>query len=202
MRASLPADHDVGIRCGDQVQSGLSRGWLPKITARRYDSNNRPAQDKPGVTIGMGMTEKQGGTDVRANRSVADKVSEGIYRLNGHKWFMSAPMSDAFVDAGADTRGHRLLPGAAPARGWRRQRAAIPAAQGQDRQPLECLERGGISDTYGFLLGDPEHGIRTILEMVTLTRLDCALASAGIMRAALAEAVHHIRGRVGVSARN
>ncbi|UVC11383.1 acyl-CoA dehydrogenase family protein [Rhizobium sp. TH2] len=174
---------------------GLLRGWLPKITARRYDSNNRPAQDKPGVTIGMGMTEKQGGTDVRANRSVADKVSEGIYRLNGHKWFMSAPMSDAFVMLAQTREGigcflvPRLLEDGSR-NGLRFQR--LKDKIGNRSNASSEVE---FSDTYGFLLGEPEHGIRTILEMVTLTRLDCALASAGIMRAALAEAVHHIRGR-------
>ncbi|MGO7258833.1 acyl-CoA dehydrogenase family protein, partial [Rhizobium brockwellii] len=71
--------------------------WAPKILSRKYDSSNKPAMQKSAVTIGMGMTEKQGGTDVRANRSAAEKVSEGIYRLSGHKWFMSAPMSDAFI---------------------------------------------------------------------------------------------------------
>jgi len=174
---------------------GLLRGWLPKITARRYDSNNRPAQDKSGVTIGMGMTEKQGGTDVRANRSAADKVSEGIYRLTGHKWFMSAPMSDAFVMLAQTREGMgcflvpRLLEDGSR-NGLRFQR--LKDKIGNRSNASSEVE---FSDTYGFLLGDPEHGIRTILEMVTLTRLDCALASAGIMRAALAEAVHHIRGR-------
>jgi len=75
----------------------VQREWAPKILSRKYDSSNRPALQKTAVTIGMGMTEKQGGTDVRANRSIAERVGEGIYRLSGHKWFMSAPMSDGFV---------------------------------------------------------------------------------------------------------
>ena len=174
---------------------GLLRGWLPKITARRYDSNNRPAQDKPGVTIGMGMTEKQGGTDVRANRSVADKVSEGIYRLTGHKWFMSAPMSDAIIMLAQTREGMgcflvpRLLEDGSR-NGLRFQR--LKDKIGNRSNASSEVE---FSDTYGFLLGTPDQGIRTILEMVTLTRLDCAVASAGIMRASLAEAVHHIRDR-------
>src|SRR6218665_2072422 len=75
----------------------VQKDWTPRILARKYDSTNRPAQQKSAVTIGMGMTEKQGGTDVRANRTAAERVGEGIYRLSGHKWFLSAPMSDAFV---------------------------------------------------------------------------------------------------------
>ena len=75
----------------------VQKDWAPKILSRKYDSSNKPAMQKTAVTIGMGMTEKQGGTDVRSNKSSAEKVSEGIYRLSGHKWFMSAPMSDAFI---------------------------------------------------------------------------------------------------------
>ncbi|MBW8320906.1 MAG: acyl-CoA dehydrogenase family protein, partial [Rhizobium sp.] len=75
----------------------VQKEWAPKILSRKYDSSNKPAMQKSAVTIGMGMTEKQGGTDVRANTSTGERVGEGIYRLSGHKWFMSAPMSDAFV---------------------------------------------------------------------------------------------------------
>ncbi len=75
----------------------VQKEWAPRILSRKYDSSNRPAQQKTAITVGMGMTEKQGGTDVRANRSIAERVGEGVYRLSGHKWFMSAPMSDAFV---------------------------------------------------------------------------------------------------------
>jgi putative acyl-CoA dehydrogenase len=75
----------------------IEKSWAPQVVSRRYDSSHRPAMQKSGVTIGMGMTEKQGGTDVRANESVAVRAGEGVYRLSGHKWFLSAPMSDAFV---------------------------------------------------------------------------------------------------------
>lgn len=173
----------------------VSRQWLPKITARKYDSANRPAQEKAGVTIGMGMTEKQGGTDVRANRSTAERVGEGIYRLSGHKWFMSAPMSDAFVMLAqtGDGLGCFLVPRLLEdgnANGLRFQR--LKDKIGNRSNASSEVE---FSDSYGFLLGGPTEGVRTIIEMVTLTRLDCALASAGIMRASLAEAVHHARGR-------
>jgi putative acyl-CoA dehydrogenase len=178
-----------------RANPGIIKSWLPRISARRYDSSNKAAQEKSGVLIGMGMTEKQGGTDVRSNRSVAEKVSDGIYRLHGHKWFMSAPMSDGFVMLAQTAEGMgcflvpRLLEDGSR-NGLRFQR--LKDKIGNRSNASSEVE---FSDTYGFLLGDPAQGIRTILDMVTLTRLDCALASAGIMRAALAEAVHHIRGR-------
>jgi putative acyl-CoA dehydrogenase len=173
----------------------VQRQWVPKILSRKYDSANKPAQEKAGVTIGMGMTEKQGGTDVRANRSAADRVSDGIYRLKGHKWFMSAPMSDAFVMLAqtGDGMGCFLVPRLLEdgnANGLRFQR--LKDKIGNRSNASSEVE---FADSYGFLLGGPNDGIRTILDMVTLTRLDCALASAGIMRASLAEAVHHARGR-------
>jgi putative acyl-CoA dehydrogenase len=171
------------------------KNWLGKITSRRYDSANKPANEKAGLTIGMGMTEKQGGTDVRANRSVAEPLGDMVYRLTGHKWFMSAPMSDAFVMLAQTREGMgcflvpRLLEDGSR-NGLRFQR--LKDKIGNRSNASSEVE---FSDTYGFLLGAPDQGIRTILEMVTLTRLDCAVASAGIMRASIAEAVHHIRHR-------
>ncbi|SOC39513.1 putative acyl-CoA dehydrogenase [Rhizobium subbaraonis] len=173
----------------------VQREWAGRILSRKYDSTNRPAMQKSAVTIGMGMTEKQGGTDVRANTTTAERVGEGIYRLSGHKWFMSAPMSDAFVML-AQTRdgvGCFLVPRLledGTANGLRFQR--LKEKIGNRSNASSEVE---FNDTFGFLLGSPDAGIRTILDMVTLTRLDCALASSGIMRASLAEAVHHTRGR-------
>ncbi len=173
----------------------VQKEWAPKILSRKYDSTNRPWMQKSAVTVGMGMTEKQGGTDVRANTSTAERVGEGIYRLNGHKWFMSAPMSDAFVMLAQTREGlacflvPRLLEDGS-ANGLRFQR--LKDKLGNRSNASSEVE---FSDTFGFILGAPDAGIRTILDMVTLTRLDCALASAGMMRASLAEAVHHTRGR-------
>ncbi|WLR93981.1 acyl-CoA dehydrogenase family protein [Shinella zoogloeoides] len=173
----------------------VQREWGRKILSRKYDSANKPAMQKSAITLGMGMTEKQGGTDVRANTSTAERVGEGIYRLTGHKWFMSAPMSDGFVMLAQTREGvgcflvPRLLEDGS-SNGLRFQR--LKDKIGNRSNASSEVE---FSDTFGFLLGAPDAGIRTILDMVTLTRLDCALASAGIMRAALAEAVHHTRGR-------
>ncbi len=173
----------------------VQKEWAPKILSRKYDSSNRPALKKNAVTLGMGMTEKQGGTDLRANRSGAERVGEGIYRLSGHKWFMSAPMSDAFIMLARTNEGigcflvPRLLEDGS-ANGLEFQR--LKDKLGNRSNASSEVE---FSDAFGYLLGEPGGGIRTILDMVTLTRLDCALASAGIMRASLAEAVHFCRGR-------
>ncbi|MGE7369782.1 acyl-CoA dehydrogenase family protein [Neorhizobium sp. NPDC001467] len=173
----------------------VQKEWAPKILSRKYDSSSKPALQKTAVTIGMGMTEKQAGTDVRAIRSAAERVGEGVFRLSGHKWFMSAPMSDAFVML-AQTRdgmGCFLVPRLledGSANGLRFQR--LKDKVGNRSNASSEVE---FADAFGYLLGEPGDGIRTILDMVTLTRLDCALASAGIMRASLSEAVHSCRGR-------
>ncbi|WP_377288379.1 acyl-CoA dehydrogenase family protein [Rhizobium sp. SG2393] len=173
----------------------VQKDWAPKILSRKYDSANRAWTEKSAVTIGMGMTEKQGGTDVRANTSTAEKVGEGIYRLAGHKWFLSAPMSDAFVMLAQTREGlgcflvPRLLEDGT-ANGLRFQR--LKDKVGNRSNASSEVE---FTETFGFALGPTDQGVRTILDMVTLTRLDCAVASAGMMRASLAEAIHHVRGR-------
>ncbi|TCL96940.1 putative acyl-CoA dehydrogenase [Rhizobium sp. PP-WC-2G-219] len=173
----------------------VQKEWAPKVLSRKYDASNRPFMQKSAVTIGMGMTEKRGGTDVRANVSTAERVGEGIYRLFGHKWFMSAPMSDAFVMLAQTREGlgcflvPRLLEDGS-ANGLRFQR--LKDKLGNRSNASSEVE---FSETFGFILGAPDAGITTILDMVTLTRLDCALSSAGMMRASLAEAVHYTRGR-------
>lgn len=177
------------------ANGAVQREWAPRILSRKYDSSNKPPMKKTSVTLGMGMTEKQGGTDVRANTSLAEKMGKGIYRLSGHKWFMSAPMSDGFVMLAQTGEGvgcflvPRLLEDGV-ANGLHFQR--LKEKVGNRSNASSEVE---FSGAYGFLLGAPDDGIRTILDMVTLTRLDCALASAGIMRASLAEAVHHARER-------
>ena len=117
----------------------LFREWAPRVTTRKYDQAQKPPVEKAGLTLGMGMTEKQGGTDVRANTTRAERAGAGFYRLTGHKWFMSAPMSDAFLVLAQAPGGAFVLPGAAADRRGREQRLPLPAAQGQARQPLQRL---------------------------------------------------------------
>lgn len=174
----------------------IFREWAPRVTTRKYDQAQKPPVEKTGLTLGMGMTEKQGGTDVRANITKAERAgSSGFYRLSGHKWFMSAPMSDAFLVLGQASEGlscflvPRIL-GDGTGNGFRFQR--LKDKLGNRSNASSEVE---FENAIGEMVGEPGQGIKTIMDMVTLTRLDCAVASAAIMRAGLAEAVHHTRHR-------
>lgn len=173
----------------------LAADWLPKVKNRTYDSTHKSPFEKKGITFGMGMTEKQGGTDVRANLTRAQAVNSDLWSITGHKWFLSAPMSDAFLVLAQAPGGlscfliPRMLPDG-KMNNLRFQR--LKDKLGNSSNASSEVEFNG---TLGFLIGADGHGIRTILEMATLTRLDCAVASAGIMRSSLAHAVHHARHR-------
>lgn len=173
----------------------LFREWAPRVTTRKYDSAQKPPVEKTGLTLGMGMTEKQGGTDVRANTTRAERAGGNLYRLTGHKWFMSAPMSDAFLVLGQTSQGvscflvPRIL-GDGSANGLQFQRLKDKLGN-RSNASSEVEFTGAI----GELVGEAGAGVKTIMDMVTLTRLDCALASSAIMRAGLAEAVNHTRHR-------
>jgi putative acyl-CoA dehydrogenase len=173
----------------------LFRDWAPRITTRKYDQSQKSPAMKTGLTIGMGMTEKQGGTDVRANTTTAELVGNNVYRLTGHKWFMSAPMSDAFLMLAQAPEGLTcfLVPrvlGDGTLNALRFQR--LKDKLGNRSNASSEVE---FTNALAERVGEPGAGIRTIMDMVTLTRLDCAVASAGLMRAGLAEAVHHARHR-------
>lgn len=174
----------------------LFREWAPRITTRKYDHSQKPPIEKTGLTLGMGMTEKQGGTDVRANTTRAERAGSGFYRLTGHKWFMSAPMSDAFLVLAQAREGlstflvPRIL-GDGTGNGFRFQRLKEKLGN-RSNASSEVEFEGAI----GEMVGEPGSGVKTIMDMVTLTRLDCAVASSGLMRAGLAEAVHHARHRL------
>jgi putative acyl-CoA dehydrogenase len=173
----------------------LANVWLPKIRSRQYDSSNRPFTEKKGVTVGMGMTEKQGGSDVDSNTTRAEDARDGTFRITGHKWFMSAPMSDAFLVLARAREGltcflvPRFLPDG--------KRNALHYMRLKDKlgNRSNATAEAEFRGATGFLVGELGRGIPTIIDMVTLTRLDCAVASAGLMRVALAEAVHHTRHR-------
>ena len=182
----------------------LAAIWRPKLTARAYDPAPRPVQDKPGATMGMAMTEKQGGSDVRANstRAVADTgAGEGGYRLTGHKWFCSAPMCDGFLTLAQAEGGltcflvPRWLPDGT--------RNAFHIQRLKDKLGNKANASSEIEyhDTFAHRLGEEGRGVQTIIEMVHHTRLDTALAPAGLMRAALGEAVHWARGRTAFQRR-
>jgi putative acyl-CoA dehydrogenase len=175
-------------------EAELVRLLMPKLMSRHYDPAFRPWPEKSGITLGMGMTEKQGGTDVRANTTTALPADDG-YRLTGHKWFMSAPMSDAFLVLAQAPEGLTcfFLPRFRPdgsVNGLQLQR--LKDKLGNRSNASAEVE---FQDAYALRVGEEGRGVRTILQMVQLTRLDCAIASAGLMRMALAQAIHHTRHR-------
>lgn len=178
------------------VQPDLAAQFVPRIVTPAYDGGFRPYFEKPAMTLGMGMTEKQGGTDVRANTTRAVQDGEG-YRIDGHKWFLSAPMSDAFLVLAQAPGGLTcfLMPRFTPdgaVNGLRLQR--LKDKLGNRSNASSEVE---FVNAFAWRVGDEGRGVRTIINMVQLTRLDCAIASAGMMRMALAQALHQI-GRAHV----
>ncbi|MDE5444758.1 DNA alkylation response protein [Bradyrhizobium sp. CSA207] len=176
------------------LQPDLLARVMPVLSTRSYDPGFAPWWDKRGMTLGMGMTEKQGGTDVRANMTRA--VPDGdAYRITGHKWFMSAPMCDAFLVLAQAEQGLTcfFMPRFAPD-------GSVNAIQFQ-RLKDKLGNRSNASSEVEFVgayaerVGEEGKGIRTIIQMVQLTRQDCAIASSGLMRSGLAHALHHARHR-------
>jgi putative acyl-CoA dehydrogenase len=178
-----------------RAEPALMKEWLPRIRSREYDARFVPAREKKGVTLGMGMTEKQGGSDVRANTSRAEPDGDA-YRLVGHKWFFSAPMCDAFLVLAQATGGLTcfLVPRFRPD-------GSVNALK-LNRLKDKLGNRSNASSevefegAYAVRCGAEGEGVKTIIAMVQLTRLDCIVGSLGIMRAALMAAIHHVRHRV------
>jgi putative acyl-CoA dehydrogenase len=175
----------------------IAAAWLPKIYSRRYDRRFLPVAEKVGALIGMGLTEKQGGSDVRANTTRAEPIGAPgrEYRLVGHKWFLSAPMSDAFLVTAQAPGGMtcffmpRFTPDGAP-NALRLQR--LKDKLGNRSNASSEVEFAGA---WALRLGEEGRGLPTILEMGTYTRLDCALGTTGIMRQAVSQAIHHAAHR-------
>jgi putative acyl-CoA dehydrogenase len=176
-------------------QPELLAAWLPKIKAGIYDPSARPMAEKTGVTIGMAMTEKQGGSDVRANTTRAMPAGEGGFILTGHKWFCSAPMSDAFLTLAYTEKGLSCF--LAPR--WKPdgERNGIQLMRLKDKLGDRANASGEIEyhGAFAWPVGEEGRGIRTIIEMVHHTRLDCTLAPAAYMRQALANALWHAAHR-------
>ena len=173
-------------------QAPALRAWADKACAFAYDGRDVPMADKRGVTLGMGMTEKQGGSDVRANTTRALPLgAEGEYALVGHKWFFSAPMSDAFLVLAQAPGGLScfLLPR------WRPDgtKNALRLMRLKDKLGdwSNASSEVEFDGAWAHRIGAEGRGVATILEMVMLTRLDCMLGSAGLMRMALRQALHH-----------
>jgi putative acyl-CoA dehydrogenase len=183
-----------------RADPALAAVWEPGLTERVYDPGLRPAGAKAGLLAGMAMTEKQGGSDVRANTTRAVPDGDG-YRLTGHKWFCSAPMCDLFLVLAQAPAGltcfavPRVLPGG-ERNTFRLQR--LKDKLGNRSNASSEVE---FEDTYGWRVGPEGRGVPTIIEMVALTRLDCVLGSAAQMRAATTQAIHHASHRSAFGAR-
>ncbi|HEY6882183.1 MAG TPA: acyl-CoA dehydrogenase family protein, partial [Polyangiales bacterium] len=173
----------------------LAEAWLPRITSAHYDPRSLPAAHKRGCTMGMGMTEKQGGSDVRANTTRATPCADGSYELIGHKWFFSAPMSDAFLVLAyvEDQLSCFLLPRFLD--DGTRNAVRIQRLKDKLGDRSNASSEVEFQGARAYLLGALGRGVATILEMVALTRQDCLIASAGLMRQALVQAIHHARHR-------
>ncbi|MFF1843188.1 acyl-CoA dehydrogenase family protein [Streptomyces sp. NPDC058217] len=170
----------------------LAAEWEPRLTSWVYEDGLRPPAQKAGVLFGMGMTEKQGGSDVRANTTRAEPLSaDGEYLLTGHKWFCSAPMSDGFLVLAQAPGGLTcfLLPRVLP--DGTRNAFAIQRLKDKLGNRSNASSEVEFDGTWAHRVGDEGRGVRTIIEMVAATRLDCVLGSAALMRQAVAQAIHH-----------
>ncbi|MEU0583191.1 acyl-CoA dehydrogenase family protein [Streptomyces sp. NPDC006132] len=170
----------------------LAAEWEPRLTSMVYDRELRPAHLKAGALFGMGMTEKQGGSDVRANTTAARPLAEaGAYELTGHKWFCSAPMSDGFLVLAQAPGGLTcfLVPRVLP--DGTRNVFLIQRLKDKLGNRSNASAEVEFAGTWARRVGEEGRGVRTIIEMVAATRLDCVLGSAGLMRQAVAQAVHH-----------
>jgi putative acyl-CoA dehydrogenase len=179
-----------------RAEPQLAAEWEPHILSSIYDPSFAPAQQKSGVLLGMGMTEKQGGSDVRANTTRAESIGNSReYLITGHKWFCSAPMCDAFLILAQAPKGLTcfLLPRWTPAG----QRNAFHIQRLKDKlgNRSNASSEVEFAQAWSHRVGEEGRGIHTIIEMVNHTRLDCAIAAAGLMRQALAQAVHHASHR-------
>jgi putative acyl-CoA dehydrogenase len=178
-----------------RVQPELAAEWEPRVLSTRYDPRFRPAGEKTGVTLGMAMTEKQGGSDVRANttraRPLAQSGAGQEYELVGHKWFCSAPMSDAFLSLAQTDEGLScfLVPRFTPDG----QVNPIHIQRLKDKLGNQSNASSEIEypGTWARMVGEPGRGVATIIRMVAETRLDCAIGSAALMRQAVAQAIVH-----------
>jgi putative acyl-CoA dehydrogenase len=174
----------------------LAAEWEPRLTSTVYERELRPAGQKPGAVFGMGMTEKQGGSDVRANTTEARPLAEeGTYTLRGHKWFCSAPMSDGFLVLAQAPAGLTCFLVPRVLADGTRNVFLIQRLKDKLGNRSNASAEVEFDGTWARRVGEEGRGVRTIIEMVAATRLDCALGSAGLMRQAVAQAIHHCAHR-------
>ena len=174
----------------------LAKEWIPQLAATSYDVRRLPAAEKTGVLAGMGMTEKQGGSDVRANLTTATPTGpDGEYQLNGHKWFCSAPQVDVFLVLAQAPDGLSCFVVPRVLADGNRNAFALQRLKDKLGNRSNASSEVEFHGTIGYRLGDEGAGVRTIIEMVAATRLDCVLGSAALQRRALVEATWHAQHR-------
>jgi putative acyl-CoA dehydrogenase len=185
-----------------RAQPDLAKVYEPLLTSREYAPELRVPTEKPGLLAGMGMTEKQGGSDVRTNTTTATPTDEpGVYTLRGHKWFTSAPMCDVFLVLAQAPGGlscflvPRILPDGS------RNTFRIQRLKDKLGNRSNASSEPEFDRTVAWLVGPEGRGVKTIIEMVNCTRLDCVMSSAALMRKTLVEAGHHARHRSAFGAR-
>ncbi|MGV9695697.1 acyl-CoA dehydrogenase family protein [Streptomyces sp. NPDC003470] len=179
-----------------RTDPALAAEWEPRLTAQVYDRELRPAHLKAGVLFGMGMTEKQGGSDVRAGTTSARPLAEdGTYELTGHKWFCSAPMSDGFLVLAQAPGGLTCFLVPRVLADGTRNVFLIQRLKDKLGNRSNASAEVEFAGTWARRVGEEGRGVRTIIGMVAATRLDCVLGSAGLMRQAVAQAVHHCAHR-------
>jgi putative acyl-CoA dehydrogenase len=182
-----------------KIQPEIADEWLPKILSNEYDSRFIPAKEKRGALFGMAMTERQGGSDVRANTSFAKPLSERgagqVYEITGHKWFCSAPMCDAFLVLAQTEHGIScfLLPRFKP--DGTKNSFYIQRLKDKLGNKSNASSEIEFHSAWARMIGEEGRGVANIMEMVRHTRLDCSIGSAATMRKAVAEAIHHCRHR-------
>jgi len=180
----------------------LAEVYEPLLTSRAYDPGLRIPTEKRGLLAGMGMTEKQGGSDVRTNTTTATPTAEpGVHTLRGHKWFTSAPMCDVFLVLAQAPDGLScfLVPRVLP--DGTRNAFRVQRLKDKLGNRSNASSEPEFDGTVAWLVGPEGQGVRTIIEMVNCTRLDCVMASATLMRKTLVEAGHHVRHRTAFGAR-
>jgi putative acyl-CoA dehydrogenase len=190
-----PTTMTYGAIAAMRRDAWLGKDWVPRLVTREYDARDIPIERKHGGLIGMGMTEKQGGSDVRSNLTRAVPCADGSYRITGHKWFFSAPQCDAHLVLAQADGGlscffmPRRLPDGT--------RNGIHVQRLKDKlgNRSNASSEVEFNNAWAHLMGEEGRGVPTILEMGTYTRLDCVTGTAGMMRHAVAQAVHHARHR-------
>ncbi len=188
-----------------KLTPSVAEVWLPKVLKNAYQPDNIPYYEKRAVTIGMGMTEKQGGSDVQANTTSARPIngsgSGALYALNGHKWFLSAPMCDAFLMLAKTDGGLScfLVPR------WRedgqKNGLYLQRLKNKMGNVSNASSEVELRDAHGWMVGEEGRGVPAIIEMVALTRFDCMVGSSAGQRQAVVQAVHHARRRQAFGAR-